>query len=143
MAAAQFVDISAWQPLTIDWQAYKAWAAATDGSARIALRSSYGTGYRDAHYQTYRAAAEAAGIQQIIHYHYAYPQDNTPEAEADSQHSIVGSIGPNDLLMLDFEEDVPEATADWAYRWLSRQEANYGGRLPIIYASESFLDILT
>lgn len=59
----QFVDISVFQPPNIDWKAYRAWAAQWDGIARVSLRSSYGTGYTDAHYKAYRAAVEATGIQ--------------------------------------------------------------------------------
>jgi hypothetical protein len=134
-----FVDISVFNSLNIDWQAYKTWAAQLDGVSRVSMRSSYGTGYVDQHFQTYRAGALAAGIDSIIYYHYAYPQYNTGTAEADWQHSVVGSIRSTDVMMLDYEENVSQATADWAYEWLSRQEANYGGKLPTIYASDSYI----
>ncbi len=140
MSAPQFVDMSIYQPTTIDWHAYRAWSAQGDGISRVALRSSYGAGFPDAHYHAYRAGAEAAGIEMIFHYHYAYPSLNSAEAEANYQHSIVGAIGPRDLLVLDFEESVPAATAAWAYAWLTRQEANYPGRLPTaIYASDAYI----
>src|SRR5258708_20693241 len=86
-----FVDISQFQSLVVDWSAYRAWAAQWDGIARVSLRSTYGTGYTDDHFAVYRAGAEAAGVQVRIFYHYAYPQYNSPEAEADYQHSIVGA----------------------------------------------------
>lgn len=135
----QFVDISVFQPLNIDWKAYRAWAAQGDGIARVSLRSSYGTGYTDQHFAAYRQGALDAGVDVIIFYHYAYPQFNSPEAEADYQHQIVGEIRPNDVLMLDYEENVSQATADWAYLWLARQEQNYGGKKPTIYASDSYI----
>lgn len=136
---SQFVDISVYQPSTIDWKAYRAWAAQWDGIARVSLRSSYGTGYTDQHFAAYRDGAISAGVDVIIFYHYAYPQYNSAVAEADYQHQVVGSIRPNDVIMLDFEEQVPEATAEWAYQWLARQEQNYGGKKPTLYANDAYI----
>src|SRR5437899_8648243 len=102
----QFVDISVCQPSNIDWKAYRAWAAQWDGIARVSLRSSYGTGYTDQHFAAYREGAIKAGVDVIIFYHYAYPQYNSAVAEANYQHQVVGSIRPNDAIMLDFEEQV-------------------------------------
>src|SRR5258708_28068647 len=107
----QFIDISVFQSVGIDWKSYKAWSEAGDGISRVSLRSSYGTGFTDQHYIAYRTGAEAAGIDVIIHYHYCYPSINSPLAEADYQFSIVGAIRPNDVIMCDFEEGVPQATA--------------------------------
>ncbi len=135
----QFVDISAWQPEQIDWKTYRAWAAQWDGIARVSLRSSYGVGYTDQHYSRYLASARAAGVDVIIHYHYAYPSYNSAVAEADWQMQVIGLIHPQDWLMLDYEENVPQATAQWAYEWLLRQEQNYGGKLPTLYASDSYI----
>jgi len=139
MATPQFCDLSAFQPSAIDWQAYKAWSAQGDGVSRVAIRSSYGVGYADVHFAAYRAGALAAGIDQIIFYHYSYPQINSPVNEANSQFAIVGSIRPQDMIILDFEENMPQSTADWAYQWLAQQESNYGGKLPGIYASSAFI----
>lgn len=130
--AETYADISAWQPATIDWRAYKQW------SSIVALRSSYGVGYTDAHYQAYRSGAEAAGLR-IIHYHYAYPGINSAVDEANWQLKVVGPIGPNDLLMLDYEENNARANAAWALAWLAQQEANYSGKLPLIYASDGYV----
>jgi len=135
----QFVDISVFQPPDIDWKAYRAWAAQWDGIARVSLRSSYGTGFTDKHFAAYRAGAINAGVDVLIFYHYAYPQFNTASAEADYQRQVVGTIRPADTLMLDYEERVPQATAEWAYQWLNRQEHNYPGKKPTIYASDSYV----
>lgn len=138
IAAPLYADISVFQPepAQIDWRAYKAWARQWDGISRIALRSTYGTGSVDGHYHAYRAAAEAAGIDMILHYHYAYPSLNPPRDEARYQYSVVGAIRPRDLLMLDYEEQVVEATSSWALAWLLQQETVYG-RLPALYTSPS------
>src|SRR5712672_54628 len=137
MTTPQFVDISQFQG-NIDWQTYKAWSKQGDGVSRVAMRSSYGVGYIDAHFNTYRLGALAAGIDQIIYYHYAYPSLNNPVAEANSQCAIVGSMRPQDMVILDFEENVNQATSAWALSWLGQQEANYG-KLPGLYASSAYI----
>lgn len=140
MTAPQFVDISAFQPGQINWVAYRNWAAQWDGVSRVAMRSSYGVGYTDQHFASYRAGALAAGIDAIYYYHYAYPSFNHPLDEADYQRSVVGDIRPQDLIVLDFEENVSQATDSWAWQFLTRQEFNYGGKLPCLYASSSYVE---
>lgn len=134
-----YVDLSAHNNPDVDWQKYKAWSSQFDGVSRVALRSSYGTGYTDAHYEAYRKGAEAAGLDVIIHYHYAYPQFNAPEKEADWQKSVVGTLRPNDFLMLDYEEQVSQATWQWALQFLEEQEKNYVSKTPLIYANQSYI----
>src|SRR5580765_2647728 len=135
----QFCDVSQFQPANIDWQAYKAWSAIADGISRVAIRSSYGVGYKDVHFAQYRQGALAAGIDQILFYHYSYPSLNSAVNEANSQRQIVGDVRPQDLLVLDFEENVDAATSAWALAWLAQQEANYSGKLPRIYASSAYI----
>jgi hypothetical protein len=62
----QFCDLSQFQPQYIDWRAYKAWSASGDGVSRVALRSSYGVGYKDQHFDAYRTGALDAGIDVIL-----------------------------------------------------------------------------
>jgi len=126
-------------PADIDWPAYKKWSASVDGIARVSMRSTYGVGYIDPHFEQYRQGALQAGIDVIIYYHYGYPQFNGASAEADYQHSVVGAIRAQDVLMLDYEEGASQANAAWAYAWLARQEQNYGGKLPTIYASDAYI----
>lgn len=135
---AQFCDVSVFQPSNIDWQAYKIWSASGDGISRVALRSSYGRGYIDQHFQAYRTGALDAGIDVILYYHYSYPASNGASSEADWQHQVIGALRPQDQLVLDFEENVDAATAEWAYEWLARQEQNYG-KPPMIYASDAYI----
>lgn len=144
MTQALYVDISEHQPEHIDWKAYVAWSRQGDGIARVALRSSYGTGFVDAKYRAYLEGARAAGVDMVFHYHYAYPQYNPrPEDEADWQFSIVGDLSayPNDVYMLDMEENVVDGQSTdsaWALAWLQRQEKNTR-RIPVIYASASMV----
>lgn len=139
-----YVDLSEHNNPDVDWLKYKEWSSQFDGVSRVALRSSYGTGYTDKNYLNYRAGAEKAGIDQIIHYHYSYPQFNAPEKEADWQKSVVGTVRPNDLCMLDAEEQVAQATWQWYLQWLEEQEKNYTHVLgtsykPVIYANQSYI----
>lgn len=135
----QFVDVSQWNPDVIDWQKYKEWSAQGDGISRVAMRSSYGYGFEDTHFAAYRAGALSAGIHQIIFYHYAYPQYNFPVVEANWQKQVVGDIRAQDILALDFEENVYLATSAWAYVWLTQQQFNYPTALPRIYASSYYI----
>jgi Glycosyl hydrolases family 25 len=134
MTRAQFVDMSEHNPTGIDWNAYKTWSASGDGISRVCLRSSYGNGYADKNYPMYLQGAHTAGINIVIHYHYAYPQYNSPQNEADWQKNVIGQIGPQDIIMLDFEEDNDSATASWAYSWLARQQTNYPNNQVVLYS---------
>jgi GH25 family lysozyme M1 (1,4-beta-N-acetylmuramidase) len=138
MGIAQFVDISSFQG-TIDFVAYRVWAASFDGIARIAMKSSEGTTFIDPLFKANREAALAAGIDCIYYYHYGRPSVNTAVQEAKFMHSVVGDVRPQDLLILDFEENTPNATSDWAYAWLAQQEDSYDGKLPGIYASSAYI----
>lgn len=139
MGDALFVDISSWQPDQIDWAQYDAWSAQGDGFSRVLLRSSQGVGYTDSHFEHYWSSATSAGTRQIGIYHYAYPQYNSPEAEADWCWKVVNNrLRPGDFLMLDYEEDTVHATADWAYRWLVRIQ-QHSGSLPYCYSYLSFI----
>lgn len=138
MSVAQFVDISAWQPQAIDWHAYKEWSKQGDGISRVALRSSYGTGFKDNNFEAYRQGALSVNIDQIFYYHYSYPQFNTAQQEADYQRLVVGNIRPSDMIVLDFEENVPASTSQYAFDFLSRQEQAYKQK-PAIYSYYSFI----
>ncbi len=144
MARPLCVDISVFQGTGIDWKAYVNWSRQWDGISRVIMRSSYGSGgLRDAAFESHWSGAVGAGCDIIGVYHYAYPDFNkgTQGAinEADSQFRVVGNrLRPRDFLMLDWEEETPEATAAWAYTWLSRQRSNFGGRVPRIYVDPSF-----
>ena len=134
-----YVDLSAHNNPDVDWQKYKAWSQQFDGVSRVALRSSYGTGYTDANYEKYRSGAQEAGIDVILHYHYSYPQFNTPEKEASYQQSVVGTIRPADLIMCDAEEQVGQATWQWYLQWLEESEKLYGKK-PVLYANQSYIE---
>ncbi len=139
MAYPQLADISHYQPINIDWSAYAKWSKQWDGVARVIMRASVGTGQKDDHFETYWKGATTAGVGQIGVYHYAYPQLNSPEAEADWFTSVVGSrLRAHDFVMLDYEENVSNATPDWAYRFCTRAKQHFN-RVVTIYASKGFV----
>lgn len=128
----QFIDISSYN--TVSWTAYSAW------SSMVAIKSSEGVGFIDSAFSSHRAGALAVGINSIWYYHFSKPDlGNDPIAEANWQYYVVGAIRPQDRIVLDFEVSDPRATSDWAHRFLAQQEANYGGQLPVIYASTSYI----
>lgn len=135
----QFIDISAFQG-AIDFRAYCAWAKQWDGIARVAMKSTEGVGFTDPSLVDHRAGALAAGMDVIIFYHFARPDlGNSATDEANYQRSVVGDIRPNDQIILDLEVQAL-ATEAWAHVWLFQQEQNYGGKLPGIYASSSYVE---
>lgn len=139
MNTPQFIDISSFQG-NIDFNAYRQWSESFDGVSRIAMKTTEGIGFTDPSFASNRAKALAAGIDCILYYHFSRPDlSNTSVAEADYAHSVVGGIRTTDYIVLDYEVNTPLATADWAYGWLARQEQNYGGKLPAIYASSSYI----
>lgn len=136
----QYIDISHFQPETIDWQAYKKWSSQWDGISRVAMRASYGTGYTDDHFHEYRAQALAAGIDCIIFYHYAYPQFNTATNEANWFKTVVGMVRNEDMIMLDMEEQVLQANSIWAYSFLETiHTTNLAFKAPCLYASTDYI----
>lgn len=132
----QFVDISAYQG-AIDFRAYCAWAKQWDGISRIAMKSTEGVGFTDPSLVDHRAGALAAGIDSILYYHFGRPDlNNSPQSEVDYQYSVIGAIRPNDAVVLDIEV---ASSSEWVYQWLVRQEQNYGGKLPVVYASDAYI----
>jgi GH25 family lysozyme M1 (1,4-beta-N-acetylmuramidase) len=143
MGNALLADISSWQPAQINWSAYVAWSRSGDSIARVIMRASQGVGVPDQHFEAYWKGALAAGVEVIGVYHYAYPNVQPGAAgaiaEANYLHRVVGNrLRPQDFLMLDYEENVAQATADWALAFLQQTEQNFG-KLPRIYSYQSFI----
>jgi GH25 family lysozyme M1 (1,4-beta-N-acetylmuramidase) len=154
MKETRLADISSWQPTQIDWPAYAEWSSRIyddDGNvighdprqSKIILRASQGVGDPDQDFEVFWKAAVAAGIYTIGVYHYAYPNLQPGSAgaiaEANYFNSVVGRrLRAQDFLMLDYEQNVSEATAGWALTWLQQTEKNFG-RLPKIYSYQSFI----
>lgn len=144
----RYVDISAWQPEQINWSAYKQWAKTDydragnvighNGTSHVAIRSSYGNGYTDAHFELYRTGALKAGIDVLIYYHYGYPQFNGAHHEADWMKKVVGVIREQDYVMLDIEELAPDL-GHWCWRWCTEAGRNNEPEQVLVYASDDFI----
>lgn len=118
------IDVSSWQG-TIDWEAVK------KNVSFAIIRSSYGTGYRDKMFTRNRDEARRVGIGHGF-YHYAYPNNNTPEAEANWFADVIGTPRENEILALDFEESYPDPVG-WSKRFLDTLSKRLGGYKPMIY----------
>lgn len=111
----------------------------------VMIRSSYGNGflaphgpaqYKDAQLDRNRSEARRVGIAHGF-YHYAYPQYNSPESEADYFKWVLGDLEPGEVLALDFEEiSYTGDWDDWCVRFLNRIKDHYGFK-PLLYISLS------
>lgn len=94
--------------------------------------------YKDPMFETNKINARRAGLAVGI-YHFAYPDLNSPEAEADSfATNLAGDVKPGEFLALDFERDTANRVA-WVTRFMARMDSHFTGYLPLFYTSESFL----
>jgi lysozyme len=75
-------------------------------------------------------------------YHFARPDDNTAEAEADffvqTIKSQVGDLEKGDFVALDLEVGTGDL-GEWAARWLKKVKDHLGFR-PLLYSSPGFID---
>lgn len=124
-------DISEFQP-SIDWNVYK------NNTNFVIIRSSFGVGYVDNKFVQYKTAARNAGIPRGF-YHYAYPQYNTPEAEADWCVLQMADIQEGEVLALDYEEGWNGNVVDFCKRFLDRVSSKLSGYKPLIYLNQSLI----
>ena len=129
---SNYIDISSFEPENIDYSLYLPWSEQGDGVSRICLRVDQGVGVPDSLYQAHYSKAVSAGVQQIIHYHFAYPwlhpEYAGAQAEVDAFKGFLGTrLRDNDLLMLD-AEDVKGASgpAGWYFDFLHILSGNLG-----------------
>jgi lysozyme len=99
----------------------------------VIIRSTYGNGYTDAQFTRNRDEARNVGLC-VGFYHYAYPQYNTPQDEADWLSKTV-SCHPGEILVLDFEEAYPNPV-NWCKTFLDKVTSNMGFK-PLIYLNQS------
>ena len=70
-------------------------------------------------------------------YHYAHPENNTPEKEAEHFLSKVGHHKGNCLFVLDWEQKALKYDIQWAIKWLDYVFKKTGVR-PLIYCQASY-----
>jgi lysozyme len=99
----------------------------------VIIRSTFGNGYKDINFEKNRDDARSVGLC-IGFYHYAYPQYNTAQAEADWFTKTV-SCQPGEILVLDFEESYTDIV-NWCKAFLDKVTSNMGFK-PLIYLNQS------
>jgi len=124
-------DISKWQG-TVNFDLLR------DAIDFIIIRTGYGVGYTDPQYVRNRDEARRVGLL-CGFYHYAYPNNNAPEAEADSFLNIVGTPKEGEILVLDFEEQFSNPV-DWCLRFLDRVTSRLNGYKPMIYLNLAIIN---
>lgn len=123
------IDISVYQP-SVDFALLK-----TDADFVI-IRASYGVGYIDKCFASHQSQARSVGLL-VGYYHYAYPQYNKPEDEADWFLKTVGSVQEGEILCLDFEENWNGDVVTWCKQFLDRISNRLNGYKSLIYLNKS------
>ena len=104
----------------------------------VIIKATEGTGYVsptcDKHYQQARLAGVARGI-----YHWARPDLNSAEAEAEYFVRQCHGYLKDALLALDWEQSGQTGKVSWAKAWLDKVYALTGVR-PLIYMSSSVVN---
>jgi lysozyme len=121
------IDISTYQGPKVNFHDLK------DNLDFVIIRSTYGNGYKDSDFEINRDGARAVGLC-IGFYHFAYPQYNTPEAEATWFTKTVSCL-PGEIIILDFEEPYANPV-DWCKRFLDKCTSNMGFK-PLLYINLS------
>jgi GH25 family lysozyme M1 (1,4-beta-N-acetylmuramidase) len=124
-------DISEFQNNT-NWDTYK------NNTNFVIIRATVGTARVDKNFVSNRTEARARGIP-LGFYHYAYPQYNTPEAEADYVRSVMGDIRDGELIALDYEESWSGNVVDFCKRFLDKLSSSLNGYKPLIYLNQSLI----
>jgi GH25 family lysozyme M1 (1,4-beta-N-acetylmuramidase) len=128
MATLKGCDVSQFQS-TINWDQLK---TVVDFAI---IRSSYGNGYTDPQFATNRDNSRRVGLLRGF-YHYAYPQYNSPQTEAQWFAQVVGVPQSGEILALDFEEPFANPVP-WCKSFLDALSTARNGYKPLIYMNES------
>jgi len=114
----------------IDWARVR-----TSGFEFAFLKATEGRTFDDERFSFNRRAAKAVGLT-VGAYHFARPDNNAPETEAEHFLRIARPIRGELLPVLDWEHEPPTAT--WALRFLRAVETEIGAT-PIFYTFPDFL----
>lgn len=100
----------------------------------VIARASYGVNHKDAQFDHFRNELRTKDIPRGF-YHYAYPQFNTPESEADWFLKVVGTPRSGEILVLDFEEEWStfEDQVGWCRIFLNHIKKKLNGYKPLLY----------
>lgn len=132
VATADFVDVSHHQR-DIDWAAY-----AASGKKLAICKATESNSWTDTAVQQNRATLSQLGLACGL-YHFAGAglahTIKPAEEEADWYLSQVGTLGPKEFPVLDFEMTfglTPAQQVDWIGKWCARVEEK-GGKRPWVY----------
>lgn len=112
------------------------------------MKASEGKTYKDPMLDTYynRIAGNASGKPSpekcYGFYHYARPENNSPEDEVNNFLSLVSHHAGNAVFALDWEGKALRYPLTWMQEWLFSVYAKTGVR-PMIYTSASFVKNLS
>jgi len=122
---------------TSTWQGAYDFNAVKQVKEFIIIRSSYGVGYRDVQFDRSRNECRRLGIPHGM-YHYAYPQYNIPEKEAQWFLDVVGTPDKDEVLVLDMEENWStfDDWRNWASIFLEYIKNKIGYK-PLLYINLS------
>lgn len=137
MLTPVFADISS-NNGSVDIHSYR-----QSGHCLIAVKASEGIGYVNPYHRGQVLQAAILHMS-VIHYHFAHPDVNTPEAEADHFiRATHGTLGPHDYVCLDQERATPQGWSQdpaWSHRFDKRlRELTW--YKTILYASRSVLQL--
>lgn len=96
----------------------------------------------DADFFSNRDNARRMGIPRAF-YHYAYPEYNSPEDEADWFAANTTDLQIGEILALDFEENFNGDKVDYCLRFLNRVSGHFNGYKPLLYIDLSLCKTLT
>lgn len=109
---------------------------AAAGNSFVVAKATEGVGFVDAQFKANRTKAHAAGLI-FGAYHFARAGD--PVAEAAYFCGVVGSLQPNEFVVLDWECVYSGDHVAWCRAWLDAVTAKLGVR-PLIYMNRSTMN---
>lgn len=106
----------------------------------IILKASEGKTYQDPSFAGRQNVLVQKGIRRG-YYHYARPENNTPEEEVENFLRTIGTDAKNAILVLDWEGNaLKHDFYKWAVRWLSLVRLRISPEVsPLLYASASVI----
>jgi GH25 family lysozyme M1 (1,4-beta-N-acetylmuramidase) len=127
------VDISKYQGAVnfdalksaVDFVIMKASAGCPDPGQSVAQ-------YVDGQFNRSESESRRVGLLRGF-YHYAYPEYNDPEPEADQFFNAVGPLRDNEIMALDFEESTKKDVVQWCLRFLNHLSGKLEGYKPLLY----------
>jgi lysozyme len=125
------LDVSSYQGSSIDWGAVE-----LSGKQFAFTKATESTNYINPTFATNWAGIRGAGMTRGA-YHYAQPDQNSPQAEVEYFLACVGNLEEGDLLALDLEAGSGNLH-DWASTWLEYCTQQVGFK-PLLYSGAWFL----